>query len=663
MNSKILIFTGAFFFSLMRITVQAQPPPFQWANAMGSSASPGEFGQSIKVDNAGNSFVTGAFAGTIDFDPGPNQYTLSTDLPSGYGCFIAKYNNNGALVWAKKIEKVIFNYAAVGQQLFLDAFCNVFVGGWFAGTCDFNPGIGSYTLSSAVSSLNPSQNTSDGFILKLDSAGNFVWAKAIGGGGNDYVNSVSVDANGSVYSAGDFDGICDLDPGIGTFTVINSGAKDVFVSKLDASGNYVWGRTIGGTQQDRSYFVICDNLGNIVVGGDFVGTSDFDPGPGSYTMATIGNGLQPYIVKLSSGGAFLWAQNYVTTGATWALAADNAGNIYATGHFNNITDFDAGPGTYSLGVQGGQHVFTIKLSPIGNIIWGKSFVAIWGTGITLDATGCVYISGRYSGIQDFDPGPGTFTIAASGGSDGYILKLDSSGNFIWAVSVGGAGSEVVFATAIEPFGNIYSTGWFQGDCDFDPGPGTYTTSGWGNTDLFVMKLGQCLIPAPPLEVLTSKKTVCAGSNFTLLASGSGTISWYSNLTSSNAVGSGTNYVSTQISPGTYTYYAEAYTCTNSAARMQVTLSISNCAEIEKGNFYDLKGHFYLHPNPAQNELHVSDLKGDLQFSSIELLNGLGQTVLKTDYAKKIDISGLHAGVYVLKFIGKNGEMMRKFVKE
>jgi hypothetical protein len=102
--------------------------------------------------------------------------------------------------------------------------------GQFAGTSDFDPGTGIYNLTCT-------NNNNEVFICKLNAAGNFVWAKAFTSNGSAAGVSMAVDENMNVITIGDFDGTTDFNPGIGTY---NIGSNDMFISKLDSSGNFIW---------------------------------------------------------------------------------------------------------------------------------------------------------------------------------------------------------------------------------------------------------------------------------------------------------------------------------------------------------------------------------------------------------------------------------------
>jgi hypothetical protein len=102
---------------------------------------------------------------------------------------------------------------------------------------------------------------------------NWLWAKSMGGTGNDYGYSIALDASGNVYTTGSFFGSVDFDPGIGTFNLTSAGSSDIFICKLNSSGNFVWVKSMGGTSGDWGRSIFIDISGNVLSTGYFNGTS------------------------------------------------------------------------------------------------------------------------------------------------------------------------------------------------------------------------------------------------------------------------------------------------------------------------------------------------------------------------------------------------------
>src|SRR5262249_53962909 len=145
------------------------------------------------------------------------------------------------------------------------------------------------------------------FVSKLDSAGNFVWARRLGGTGNDQASRIAVDGSGNVYSTGFFSGTADFDPGAGTHNLVSAGDTDIYVSKLDSAGNFVWPPRLGSTSTDIARGIAVDGSGNAYTTGYFNATVDFVPGAGTHNLASAGN-TDIYVSKLDSAGNYVWAR-------------------------------------------------------------------------------------------------------------------------------------------------------------------------------------------------------------------------------------------------------------------------------------------------------------------------------------------------------------------
>src|SRR5690606_29098604 len=119
----------------------------------------------------------------------------------------------------------------------------------------------------------------DIFVSKLDPNGNFLWAKQMGGTDNDQGISITVDTSGNIYTTGIFRNTVDFDPGAGVYNLTAVVGNDIFISKLDANGNFLWAKQMGSGGNTRSNSIVLDTNGNIYTTGIFQSTADFDPGP------------------------------------------------------------------------------------------------------------------------------------------------------------------------------------------------------------------------------------------------------------------------------------------------------------------------------------------------------------------------------------------------
>ena len=155
-----------------------------------------------------------------------------------------------------------------GQSITIDVSGNVYTTGAFSDTIDFDPGTGIHYLNSAGSF--------DAHILKLDALGNFIWAKNMGGAYGAGGYSLALDFSGNVYTCGGFLDTADFNPGIGYDTLISNGANDIYLSKLDTNGNYIWSKNMGGGSSDIGLGIAVDAYENVYATGYFGGTAWFD---------------------------------------------------------------------------------------------------------------------------------------------------------------------------------------------------------------------------------------------------------------------------------------------------------------------------------------------------------------------------------------------------
>lgn len=237
---------------------------FIWVKTMGGEWI--DFGVDIEVDALGNLYTVGYFNETVDFDPGPDTFNLSTDSEDD-NVFIQKLDANGNFIWVRQIGG---NGDFISKALILDTFGNICITGFFAGSGDFDPG-------PEVAQLTSNGNR-DIFIQKLDTNGNFIWAKSFGDGLDDYSEYMTTDDDGSLFISGSFDGTVDFNPGSDDGNLISIGNRDGFILKLDLDGNFSWAERIGGPFDDDGGAIVLDVFGNVINSGVFRSTVDFNPG-------------------------------------------------------------------------------------------------------------------------------------------------------------------------------------------------------------------------------------------------------------------------------------------------------------------------------------------------------------------------------------------------
>jgi hypothetical protein len=623
--------------SLFFITsLQAQTVNLEWAKQMGSSND--DIGLSITTDASGNVYTTGQFGQTVDFDPGPGTFNLSSS--GAYDIFIQKLDINGDFIWAKNMGGT---GTAFGKAIITDDNNNVYTTGQFTNTVDFDPGTGTFDLTSA--------GNYDIFIQKLDANGNFLWAKSMGETSTDYGYSITTDANGNVYTTGGFNNTVDFDPGTGTANLISTGSYDIFIQKLDANGDFIWAQSMGGSVDDIGYSITSDDNGNIYTTGYFQGTVDFDPGTGIVNL-TASEARDIFVQKLNTNGNLVWAKQMGGTSMDQAnsIATDADGNVYITGTFRGDSDFDPGAGTANLISVGDEDIFVQKLDVNGNFLWAKQMGGInsdQGQSITTDVYGNVYTTGNFDGTVDFDPGAGTSILTSAGDLDFFIQKLNNNGDFIWAKNIGGTGDDEGYSITIDNNNDIYTTGTFKSTVDFDPGTGVTDLTAAANKDIFIQKLSQCLIPTTSLN----GTTITANNALA-------TYVWLNCDDNFSPIAGETNQSFTPTSNGNYAVEVTTTNCLDTSICVAVTT-----LDLEELDF--LKS-FSVYPNPTEGKFTI-EFNDSQKSIAIRILSILGEEVQNKRFQNTNNIQlelNQPNGVYILEVSDEQkNKAVLKFIKK
>jgi CHU_C Type IX secretion signal domain/IPT/TIG domain/Beta-propeller repeat len=409
---------------------------FVWAKSMGSVKDDNAY--SIATDASQNVYTTGGYEALADFDPGAGTFNLPDPI-SGSAIFVSKLDMDGNFGWAISLGAGNA-YNIAGFSVATDLSGNVYTTGTFRATIDFDPGAGVSNLTSATFSAD------DIFILKLTSSGSFAWAKSMGSSNEDQGQSIVIDVAGNVVTTGYFAGTVDFDPGAGVFNLTGFGVDDIFISKLDANGNFLWAKQLGGIEEDDGFSVATDAAGNIYTTGFFQEVADFDPGTGIFNLTAVGTTYDIFISKLDANGNFVWATSIGSTGNDYgrAITTDGSGNAIITGNFKLTADFNPGAATLNLTSAGNDDIFIQKLSsPIAALPTITSFTPTSGPiGITVTITG-----------TNFDVTPANNTVkfngtlaAATSSSTTSITTTVPTGATSGPISVTVAGNTATSAT-------------------------------------------------------------------------------------------------------------------------------------------------------------------------------------------------------------------------
>jgi hypothetical protein len=330
---------------------------------------------SIAIDSNQNIYLTGNFKLSEDFDPSPTVSNIFTSI-DGYSIFITKLDSTASFVWNKILGKTTpyngnsFPYCS-GNKILIDAVNNVLVAGYFSGAVDFDPGVGETSYGSNLTN----QYTQNPFTLKLDNAGDFIWAKYFQASQNSESEDMTLDASGNIYTTGTIQGQMDFDSSANTLYLFHQYQKVPYVSKMDSNGNIIWAKQIFTTEWgcDLNRIKI-DNNGNIFTLGSFKNTLNYTTPSGSGTATTAGFQIQNIFVSVLNSAGNLISFNHLG-GSDFTSPIDlqlKDNNIYFSGHFRSVVDFDVSANTYNLTSAGNTDSFVSKYS-ISSFLETKSF--------------------------------------------------------------------------------------------------------------------------------------------------------------------------------------------------------------------------------------------------------------------------------------------------
>lgn len=239
-----------------------------WIWAVNAGGTSSDVGFGVDSDTNGSYYVTGGCFGSAVF---------GAIAISGYGnqdVFIAKLSNDGVWLWVNHGGGGDFDY---GFDIVTDISGNSYAIGEIRGNAQF----GDYTLYN--------NNEGEVFIAKLNHLGEWQWVETAGGIANDRGYGIACDSQDCVFITGDFNGTAE----IGSYTLVSNGSTDIFVSKLDSQGNWLWAYSVGGGQNDSGYGIAVDSTDNCYLTGYFQGTADF-----GIALSCIG-AVDCFVAKLS----------------------------------------------------------------------------------------------------------------------------------------------------------------------------------------------------------------------------------------------------------------------------------------------------------------------------------------------------------------------------
>jgi len=475
---SFLIATFVFLFS--KNLVHAATLDYSSTSVFGTSAL--DYGSAMKTDSNGNLYVAGQFsAGTVDFDP-TSGVDNKTNTLGGYDIFLTKINADGTYGWTK-------TWGGTGNDasynLAFDSNNNVFIIGEFFATVDFDPGVGDISYTSA--------GTTDIFLSKFDTNGNFLSVKVMGGTSHDRGHGVVINSTGEIFIAGKFfSPTIDFDPSGGVDNKATAGSYDAFLTKFNADETYAWTKTWGSTDRDTVNDLQLGTDGSIYLAGVYRLTVDFDPSGSVDSRTSVGLD-DPFLTKFNADGTYVWTKTWGSTlnDFSFNLRVNSANNVYIIGSFQATVDFDPSGATNTIVSAGLEDSYVSKFDANGNYV----FTRVWGgslmdevLGITIDTGGNYFIGGFFNGTQDLDPTAGTDSRTSTGPYDMFVAMFDANDNYITSKTFGSTTETNWWDDQLYELhayhGTLNIVGNYVGTADFDPTSGTDTKVAVGNADFF-----------------------------------------------------------------------------------------------------------------------------------------------------------------------------------
>lgn len=404
----------------------SQSPAWQWA-AQSTGTGIAQV-KGIAVDAAGNSYVVGFFTEPTAFGSTTLTSQGSSDM------FAAKLSSAGVWEWAVAVGGTGSDRAT---GVAVDASGRVFISGSFYNQVSFGP-----------TALTSRGNT-DAFVAQLSDHGQWQWATAAGGPGQDRACALTISSNNELLVAGQFAETA----AFGTNQLVSSGSSDAFVARLTRGGAWQWATAGGGTDNDEISALTTNAAGEIYVTGYFSSTGTFG------ASVLTGEGMDDaFVGKLNSAGRWQWATAATGRNTSYgkAIVADPTGGVFITGSFSGSATF----GNTHLQSNSSDDGFVARLSDAGQWQWVSVLASDYLesiTGIALDRMGKLYVAGTFSRtIQG-----GSMRLTSSGHLDMFVGYISRTGTWLGLTAAGGAADDEIQALALAPSGEVYVGGGFS----------------------------------------------------------------------------------------------------------------------------------------------------------------------------------------------------------
>jgi hypothetical protein len=456
---------------------------FEWGESL---HGPGQtLDRGVKADNNGFVYSVGSFSNYILSN---SNSTDTIESSSSINGFIQKKTDQGVQDWLINIECTGDLHM---HSIDLDQNGDILVAGYYSDTADFDPTQGT--------NIFISNGGWDIFYAKYDLNGNLLWAQSIGGIGDDVAQELSVSSQGDVYITGHIDEAVDMDPGTGTIieSVLNKTGFILKVNSL-GNYLWHFATITYNNASPKSWGIdlAVDLNDNIIFVGRYEGNIDCDPGVGVFEISSVfpnWSFINVFFIKLDSNGNFIHGgeltDGYYDTNVIYGVTTDHNNNSFLVGRFSGSMDFDPTTGAQLETPTGARDLYLIKLNAVGDFVFGQR---IGGSGtnqiypydITTDHFGDVYLVGKHSGSSlDFNG------VLLSGSFNSFIYKMTNSGISQWVLGY----TAEPKCVDVDLDKNLYLQGNYTSSwADVDPTNGILNLPNNGNGEVYTIKLNQCV---------------------------------------------------------------------------------------------------------------------------------------------------------------------------
>lgn len=476
--------------------VLAQAPNWNWVKK--STGDINEGFACVTTDSNGNVFAGGSIiSDTADFG-------LGTVTTNGYADYsLIKYDASGTPLWMKTGggtgNEIVYNMTT-------DSSGNLYA------TVSFQSAsvtFGSYTINNTSTVPNEVGLLDyDIALVKYDTNGTVLWAKKIGGLGNESLATVVCDALQNVYIT-TFSASQTLMVGNVSATANSNSLVGGVLAKIDPLGTTLWIKRFGNNDVYDNSFVsapVFDATGNIYVTG-FFESETFTLGSITYTNSEPGL-LDCYIAKLDSNGNIIWQKALQGNGDEGASVLVVQNELFMS--FSTRASQVIGSSTYSFdGINYNSPTLYssgfIKMNTSGQVNsvtnYSTIFNPILSFNIKTDGAS-IYFTGQFN-TPTISFGATTLVNANSSTTvptqDIFVAKMNTNGQFLWAKSFGGIGSEDALGFAIDPIGNLFIGGYFDSSLITLGSTTIANTSQTGYVDAYVANLNSTTLSTSTFE--------------------------------------------------------------------------------------------------------------------------------------------------------------------